>query len=193
MKRYLMLFTFLFALSLPAYAQGDYPKFEVFGGYSYFSADINIDDPFDNNGVPFFSQREGFHGAAFSGAMNLSRSFGIVADFSYHKKTIALNAFDTDFSTFAYLFGPRVTARGHRVEGFAHALIGGVRRKVETFADDKDLALGLGGGVDIKATHNVAIRLIQLDYLPFRDRDFFTGDKEWRHNLRASVGLTFRW
>src|ERR687883_940774 len=146
MKRYLMLFTFLFALSLPAYAQGDYPKFEVFGGYSYFSADINIDDPFDNNGVPFFSQREGFHGAAFSGAMNLSRSFGIVADFSYHKKTIALNAFDTDFSTFAYLFGPRVTARGHRVEGFAHALIGGVRRKVETFADDKDLALGLGGG-----------------------------------------------
>lgn len=193
MKRCLMLFTFLFVLSLPAYAQGDYPKFEVFGGYSYFSADINIDDPFDDNGVPFFSQREGFHGGAFSGAVNLSRSFGIVADFSYHKKTVETPAFDLDFSTFAYLFGPRVTARGHRVEGFAHALIGGVRRKIDTFADDKDLALGLGGGVDIKATDNVAVRLFQVDYLPFRDRNFFTGDKEWRHNVRASVGVTFRW
>ena len=193
MKKCLMLFTFLFVASLPTYAQGDYPKFEVFGGYSYFSADINLDDPFDNNGVPFFSQREGFHGAAFSGAVNLSRSFGIVADFSYHKKEVELPGADIDFSTFAYLFGPRVTARGHRVEGFAHALIGGVRRKVENFADDKDLALGFGGGVDIKASDRFAIRAIQLDYLPFRDRDFFTGDKEWRHNVRASVGVTFRW
>src|SRR5918912_3131456 len=146
MKKFLMLFTFLFVLSLPAYAQGNYPKFEAYGGYSYFSADIHIDDPFNNNGQPFFTQREGFHGAGFSFAGNLSRSLGVVADFSYHKKGIDLfGPPNVDFSTFAYLFGPRVTARGHRVEPFAHALIGGVRRKVkdptadEVLADDKDL------------------------------------------------------
>lgn len=193
MKKCLMLFTFLFVASLPTYAQGDYPKFEVFGGYSYFSADINVDDPFDNNGVPFFSQREGVHGGAFSGAYNLSRHFGVVADFSYHKKTVEFPTFDVGISTFAYLFGPRVTARGHRVEGFAHALIGGVRRKIETVADDRNLAFGLGGGVDVKATDHFAIRVVQVDYLPFRETDFFTGDKSWRHNLRASVGATFRW
>jgi opacity protein-like surface antigen len=193
MKKYVMLFTFLFALSLPVYAQSDYPKFEVFGGYSYFSADVNFDDPFDNDGNDFFSQREGFHGGAFSLAGNLTRHFGVVADFSYHKREIELPGSDIDLSTFAFLFGPRVTARGHRVEGFAHALVGGVRRKVEDIATDTDLALGLGGGLDIKATNHFAVRLVQLDYLPFRDRNFFTGDKEWRHNLRVSAGATFRW
>ena len=188
-----MLFAFVLGASLPAYAQSDYPKFEVFGGYSHFSADINFDDPFDDDASGFFNQREGFHGGAFSLAGNLSRHFGVVADFSYHKKEIELPGPDIDFSTFAFLFGPRVTARGSRVEGFAHALVGGVRRKLEDFNSDTDLALGLGGGVDIKATDKFAVRLVQLDYLPFRDRDLFTGDKEWRHNLRVSVGVTFRW
>jgi hypothetical protein len=99
---------------------------------------------------------------------------------------------DIDFSTFNFLFGPRFTARGDRVEGFAHGLIGGVRRRVEGGPSDVDLGLGLGGGLDIKVSRNFGIRLFQVDYLPFRDRDFFTGDKEWRHNLRVQVGATFR-
>jgi opacity protein-like surface antigen len=192
MKKCLMLFTFLFAVSLPAYAQSDYPKFEVYGGYSYFSADVNFDDPFNNNGAPFFSQREGFHGAGWSGAANLTRSLGGVADFSYHKRSFDVFGDNLDFSTFAFLFGPRLTARGHRVEGFAHALVGGVRRNLAGFSD-MNLALGLGGGVDVKVTRHFAVRAVQLDYLPFRETDPFTGDKQWRHNLRAGAGLTFRW
>jgi len=99
---------------------------------------------------------------------------------------------DIDFHTLNFLFGPRVTARGSRFEGFAHALFGGITRKVEDLDSDTEFEMGFGGGVDVKFGDHFAVRLVQLDYLPFRDRDIFTGDKEWRHNARVQVGATFR-
>jgi len=192
MKKLLFISGVILLCTAPARAQSDYPKAEVFGGYSYFSADIKISDPFDTSGDPFFQQREGFHGFAVSGAANLSRSFGVVADFSYHRKEFEVFGPNIRFTTFNFLFGPRVTARGHRVEAFAHGLVGGVRREIQDVGSSVDFALGAGGGVDVKVARNVAIRLFQADYIPFRDRDPFTGDKEWRHNLRVSTGVTFR-
>jgi len=192
MRKALFLFTVFLLTTISVSAQSDYPKAEVFAGYSHFSADINLNNPFNNNGIPFFQQREGIHGFAVSGAANFSKNLGVVADFSYHKKRFDVFGPDIDFSTFAFLFGPRFTARGDRVEGFGHFMVGGIRRKLEGFASDTDLALGAGGGVDVKVSRNFGVRLVQVDYLPFRDRNLFTGDKEWRHNLRVGVGVTFR-
>jgi opacity protein-like surface antigen len=192
MKKLILLCAVFSLAAIPAQAQSEHPRFEVFAGYSHFSADVGLDDPFDDDGDPFFRERLGMHGFAFSGAGYFSKNLGFVGDFSYHKREIELPGPDIDFSTFNFLFGPRFTARGDRVEGFGHALIGGVRRRVENGDSDIDLALGFGGGVDIKVSRNFAVRLVQLDYIPFRDRDFFTGDKEWRHNLRVGIGVTFR-
>lgn len=192
MKKLMLLVAFSLLGAVTASAQSDYPKFEVFGGYSHFSADIRFDSPFDDDGDDFFDQREGLHGFGFSIAGNVNKNLGIVGDFSYHKRELELPGPDVDFSTFNFLFGPRVTARGDRVEGFAHALVGGIRRRVEGGDSDVDLALGFGGGVDIKVSRGFGIRLIQIDYLPFRDRDLLTFDREWRHNLRLQVGATFR-
>ena len=192
MKRLVMLPAVLLLAAISAYAQDEYPKVEVFGGYSHFSFDVHVNNPFDTGGNPFFEQREGMHGGAFSVAGNFSKNVGVVADFSYHKKSFDVPGGDIDFSSFNFLFGPRVTARGSSVEGFAHALIGGIRRKVESFDSDVDLALGFGGGVDVKVNKGFAIRLVQLDYIPVRDRDPVTLDKEWRHNLRVGVGATVR-
>lgn len=191
MKKLAFLFALCVLTAVPANAQNEYPKAEFFGGYSYFSADINVNDPFDPD-APFIEQREGIHGFALSGAANFSRNFGIVADFSFHNREIELPGPDIDFKTLNFLFGPRFTARGDRVEGFAHMLVGGVRRQIEDFDSDVDFALGVGGGVDIKVARNFGVRLVQLDYIPFRDRNPFTLDKEWRHNLRVGVGVTFR-
>ena len=193
MKKFLLLTVVLFAVSATARAQNDYPKFEVYGGYSYFSADVRFSDPFDNTGQSFFSQREGSHGVGWSVADNFTRHLGVVADFSYHKRSLDVPfTDDIDLTTFSFLFGPRVTARGHRVEAFAHALVGGVRRKVEDIDSTTSLAFGLGGGVDVKVAKSFAVRVLQVDYLPFRDTDFFTGDHIWRQNVRAGAGVTFR-
>lgn len=194
MKKFMMIVAALFFAAIPARAQDTYPRAEIFGGYSYFSADISIDDPFDDDDAGLFNQREGIHGVGFSVAGNLSRSVGIVGDFSYHKREIEIpGGDDIDFSTFLFLVGPRLTERGNRVEGFVHALVGGVRRKVEDFDSDTNLALGFGGGLDVKVTDNVAIRVFQVDYLPFRERNPFTGDKEWSHNARFQIGATYKW
>jgi hypothetical protein len=191
MKRLLLLLFTSLLFVIPVHAQSDYPKAEVYVGYSHFSFDINVNNPFDTGDNPFIEQREGLHGVGFSVAGNLSRNFGVVGDFSYHRKEFEVFGPNIKFSTFNFLFGPRFTARGSRVEGFAHALVGGISRRVEDFDSDVDLALGAGGGVDVKLGRNFAIRAVQLDYIPFRDRNLFTGDKEWRHNLRVGAGITF--
>ena len=192
MKRVLLFIVVTMFVVIPARAQSDYPKGELFVGYSHFSYDVNINNPFDSGGTTFFQQREGVHGVGFSGAANLTRSFGVVADFSYHRQTFNIPGGDLRFHTFNFLFGPRLTARGHRVEGFGHALVGGIQRKFDSFDSDVKLALGLGGGVDVKVTRGFAIRLVQLDYIPFRDVSPFTLKNGWRHNVRVQVGATFR-
>src|SRR5262245_6954391 len=122
MKRLVILFGAIMIAAVPARAQ-DYPRGEVYAGYSFFTADVNTNNPLSAR------EREGFHGVGFSGAANLSKNFGIVADFSYHKKQFDVIGPNIDFSIFNFLFGPRFTARGHKVEAFGHFLVGGIRRK----------------------------------------------------------------
>lgn len=178
--------------AIPARAQDEYPILEIFGGYSYLSADTAIED---EDGDIDISDREGFHGAGFSFSVNLSRRFGFVGDFSYNARSISIPGIDGDVGLNAlfFLFGPRVTARSDRVTGFGHALIGGVRTTTD-FSDfvpnakisETSFALGLGGGVDIGVNDDISVRAFQVDYLPVRA----SGD--WAHNLRFQVGLVFK-
>ncbi|HYP26337.1 MAG TPA: outer membrane beta-barrel protein [Blastocatellia bacterium] len=193
MKKAILVLAVLILGASQARAQDSYPSVEVFGGYSYLSTDVSIDDPFDDDGDDFFDDREGFHGAGFSVAGNVSGGVGIVADFSYHKREIELPGGDIDISNLLFLFGPRFTARGDRVDVFGHVLIGGVRSKVEDLDSDVNLALGFGGGLDIKASDSFAVRLFQIDYIPVRFENPITEDDEWSHNLRFQIGVTYRW
>jgi len=204
MKRLFMFLAAMLLAAIPANAQSEYPRAEIFGGYSYLSADtgVDIDEEFEG----FFDNRESFHGVGFSVAGNLSRRFGIVADFSYNRKKIGpfgpvivipgQSAVEGDFdlNVLFFLFGPRVYARSERVTGFAHALVGGARVKTEAnfpglrvSESDTNFAMGFGGGVDVNLTDNIGVRLIQLDYVPVKMGGF------WLHNLRAQVGVTLRW
>lgn len=179
----------LFIAATAARAQDTYPTAEIFGGYSYLSVDTGAD--FNEDIEDFFDNREGFHGVGFSVAGNFSRNFGIVGDFSYNRKKVDLGVDDLKIDEFFFLFGPRVYARGSRVTGFGHALVGGVRSKTKSdrfgdFGSSTNFAMGFGGGVDVNVTDNIGIRLFQLDYLPVR------ADGEWFHNIRAQAGITFR-
>lgn len=185
MRKLVLFVAVLFLAAIPARAQDTYPTVEVFGGYSYYSADLNIDTDFDDDIIDF-DDREGIHGIGLSVAGNFHPNVGIVADFSYHKKQLDFLGEDFDTSTLVFLFGPRFTARGGGVNGFGHVLVGGTRIKAEDFGSDTGLTFGVGGGVDINVHPNVAIRLFQADYLPTR----FNG--EWFNNFRAQIGVVFR-
>lgn len=149
-------------LLLPLITAGqEYPKAEVFGGYSYLRGD------FDAN----------FHGWNASVAGNPTRWFGVVADFSGHY-------FD-EFKVHSFLFGPRFTYRGNdRVNPYVHTLFGAVR--ASNGSSETAFGWTVGAGLDIKVSKNVAVRVIEVNYLLTRFDDLN------QHNGRLATGLVWR-
>ncbi len=106
----------LLLLALPASAQ-DYPKAEIFGGFSY----VNVEDPID-------IEREAFIGFQTSFAGNFNKSFGIVGDFGGQSRFFG-------GETYEFMAGPRFTSRGDTATGFVHAMFGGAAFRGFDFSD----------------------------------------------------------
>jgi hypothetical protein len=177
MRKLTLLLAALFLAALPAKAQSSYPSTEIFGGYSYLSSE--------------FLERENLHGFGVSFAGNLSENWGFVAETSFHfgKTTIEdpfFGQIDLDFKKYLFLFGPRFSKRSDAATAFAHVLVGGAKAKVEDVSGNTRFALAVGGGVDINAGKNFALRAFQIDYIPERS----TG--QWTQNFRAQVGIVFK-
>ncbi|HEV8486476.1 MAG TPA: outer membrane beta-barrel protein [Blastocatellia bacterium] len=199
MKKVLWLIGVALLSSFSAVAQ-ETPKSEVFGGYSYFHS--------DGGGS--------LHGWNGSAGVNLNKWLGVVADFSGHYGSSSTSVStaviglpglsveaSADSNIHTFLVGPQVSYRkDDRLTPFGHALLGLSRvheRGTATttvpllgtttfnFNDtDTGFAMGLGGGLDVKMTRSVALRLIQADYLMTR----LNGNNQ--NNARISVGFVFR-
>jgi hypothetical protein len=197
--------------SIAAAQSADYKKFEVFAGYSHNRVDTGIganDDDIDD----FLDEREGFHGFNVSATGNVTRYIGFKFDVSGHFKsrsvpfgTIA-SAADIDSQIYNFLGGVQLKDNSTDVtfKPFAHALVGlgHVRAKVN-FSNDFCIAISpspcpvdstesengfagaFGGGIDIRASDKIDIRVIQIDYNPMR----VSGTT--LHNFRFGVGIVF--
>jgi len=134
------------AVPIVATAQ-EYPRGEIFGGYSYLHLDTqgvtgSSLDQFCNSISPgtcppgTFRVHPGFNGWNASGQYNLNSWFGVKADFSGHYGTLLTATFPTVIvpsvfhfsspseSSYNFLFGPAVSYRRHAYIPFAHALFG---------------------------------------------------------------------
>ena len=185
MRRVLCLVGLVLVFALSATAQNA-PKAEFSAGYSY----VRI-----NPGAPI--EGANLHGGSGSIAGNVNDWFGIVADIGGYKLS-ELRAAGTSISVnataFTYLFGPRLSYRKHeRVTPFVQALFGGAHLGELTSGgtsiapSENAFAMALGGGFDVKVSSNVAIRLVQAEYLLTR----FGGERQ--NNARISAGIVFRW
>ena len=192
------------AFGVAARAQ-EFPKAELFGGYSYgnFSPTLSV------------AGRTNVNGWNASLGVNLNRWFGLVSDFSGHygssnagigvlpilctPTACIITTSETD-KYHSFLFGPQFTFRTKKVNPFIHALFGGSRLNqsgTTTFllpppppltlnfsTSTMFFAFAGGGGIDYKLTERLAWR-VQADYLaigtPSRTLD----------NLRVSAGLVF--
>lgn len=175
MRKLLMLAAVLFVVSLPAKAQSqDYPTAEIFGGYSYLNTKL--------------INRDSLHGWGFSAAYNLGPQWGLVSEFSGHYGNGSLPGTTTtiDLKKHTFLFGPRFSARTDHGTAFAHVLLGGANSKVSGIDAGTGFALAVGGGFDANISKSVAIRVVQVDYLP--DHSFGS----WTHNFRAQAGIVFK-
>jgi hypothetical protein len=167
-KSLLLLLGILVLVSAPAWAQSDYSKGEVFGGFSILS----VGD----------GERDQFYGFQASVAGNLNKTVGIVADFGGQYKT-----FDSEkVHVYEYMFGPRFNMRQDKATVFAEALFGGVTAGGggET---DNGFVMGFGGGLDINASKHVGIRLFQFDWLPNH-----VGGEWSKSEFRAGFGIILK-
>jgi opacity protein-like surface antigen len=155
---------------LPAWAQ-DVPKAEVFGGYSWAGGN--------------------FHGWNASVTGNITKRFGVVADFSGHYGS-EVDGVLIQEDAHSFLFGPRFAFRGKRLTPFVYALFGATRfHESATIGgqhlsdSDTGFSSAVGGGLDIKVNDRVAIRAFQLDYF----RPNFFGEAHNRGRLAFGVVL----
>jgi opacity protein-like surface antigen len=192
MRKISLCFLLLLASRASAAAQDVYPKAEIFAGYSYFNASPKTDRISDL----IFSNRISQHGFGANVGFNLSKRFGVVVDYSHQSADKRILDLDTDTSTVLYMFGARFSARSDGMTAYGQALIGGARRTAKSSAIDisaTDLALAVGGGVQLDINKHIGFRLMQFDYVPTRGADATPGiGRRWSQNFRAQAGFVLK-
>jgi opacity protein-like surface antigen len=155
----------VFLASLPALAQ-EVPKADVFGGYSWAGGN--------------------FHGWNASVTGNITKRFGIVADFSGHYGSEIDGPLLVNENAHSFLVGPRFTFRGKRVSPFVYTVFGVTRFHASATVSgqrlsdtDTGFSSAVGGGLDIKLNDRVAVRAFQIDYF----RPNFFGEAHNRGRL----------
>jgi len=162
----------LFSMTATAQEQ-ETPRVEIFGGYSRFIADLN--------GSSFQ-----LNGAHFSAVENVNSWFGGVLDFSAHYGQSGGVNVNTQSVMYGAYFANR---RNKSITPFAHASLGAVHGSAGYLGiskSDTHFAFALGGGVDVKLSRKVSLRVVQADYLP---TNFLNLRQD---NIRVSSGLVFR-
>ena len=172
-----------------------YSQVELFGGYSHLQL----------KGAPsdIGASSNGWEGDAY---LHLLGPWGIEADYSNHygpsQPALApLNGTVYYVPGFTELYGPRFTLAFPRIHPFVHALLGTVHGVAKTPIPDvactpqgcpaftsRENAFGMafGGGLNVKATRHIWLRLVQVDFI----RAQFTNNSQ--NDMRVSAGLVFR-
>jgi hypothetical protein len=151
-------------------------KVEIYGGYSYLRASIQVGQttPLGPGSpcppcAPLVSvaQHANLNGWELSGEYKFLPFLGAVADFNGNYGT--LDGAGTRVHTF--LFGPQVSLPT-KFSPFAHALFGVAKESQDQFSGgfnslgaDKSWAVAIGGGMDANVARFLKVRLIQVDYV----------------------------
>jgi hypothetical protein len=183
-------------LANPSRAQD---KVELFGGYSYLRASVQVGVfgplgpgtacPPNCGNPPTVAQHANLNGWEFSGQYKPLPFLGAAADFNGNYGT--LDGGHTRIHTF--LFGPQISLPA-KVSPFAHVLVGVAKESQDAITNaaffslgsDKSLATAIGVGIDVKAIPLFSVRLIQIDYL----RTQLHGATQ--NQPRVSAGIVFR-
>lgn len=188
MRKGILLFGLVFLASFPAAAQ-DFPRGEIFGGYTYSRT-------YNSNG-----DHSSANGGSADVAFYPAKLWGVVADFGGSSSNGFTNSsgvqVNSSSSSFHYLFGPRVRFGNDRITPFADVLFGGVHRSDVTsngatlVAAQTSFALTAGGGIDFKLANHFSIRAIKINYVYTRFSP--PGVQNTQNGVSFSTGAVFHW
>jgi len=172
------------------------PKWELFGGYSFFQPGADVHGQLPGALLPLSSRLEANpRGVGLSATYNFNRWVGLTLDTSTHwgsgESTLGRRIDDAAFSNLS--FGPKVTFRSQHFSPFLELLVGDHRLMPDAFHDIDKLGFMIGGGLDINLSRHVALRLIRADYV-YSNYQYGASAVSPRteiRGLRAQVGLNF--
>ena len=144
------------------------PKWELYGGYSFFYPHADVHGQLPDGLFPLSSRMESNPRGAGAGiTYNFNRWFGLSGDMSGHwgsgERGVPARIDDATFYNLS--LGPKVTFRGHYFSPFFEVLLGGHRLASEVFGHDTKFGLMAGGGLDLNLSRHVAWRMLRADYV----------------------------
>ena len=183
-------------------------RVEFFGGYSHNRVDTGLSSE-DFEGDSTFGRRVGANGVNLSLTGNVTKYVGLKVDFAHHRKSDNFDFEGVDvgskYSINTFMGGIQIKNNkkdGPRVKPFFHALAGVARQKLSFTAPSEDFdatisqsnfTFAIGGGLDVRVSKNVDIRVFQVDYNPtyLKDHDFdeFSIEGMPQHNIRFGFGI----
>jgi hypothetical protein len=160
-------------LSSIAFTQ-DYPRAELFAGYSY----LNV----DTDGGP----RQNVNGIELAASGNFNNWFGLETDVSSYYKSFAGGA--ASVTTISYMAGPRFDfSKNGKTPFFFHTLLGFDRGRGAALgytAYETAIAASVGGGAEWRFASHLAVRS-SVDYV-------FTNHVDLtQNNFRAGIGIAY--
>lgn len=188
-----------------AQSTGEKYRYEIFAGYSHNRIDTTLDsDDFEED----FGGRVGTNGVNVSVTGNATKYVGFKFDYAYHVKTEreTFDGFDLEakYTLNTFMGGVQIKNNakdGPRFKPFFHALAGVARQEATIReVDGLDLSyaqnnftLAVGGGLDVKVTKHIDVRVFQVDYNPTYIKDIEFDDFEIngraQHNVRFGFGI----
>jgi len=143
------------------------PKWELFGGYSFFYPGADVNGVLPGGLIPVTSRLESNpRGIGASVTYNFNRWFGLTVDSSGHwgSGEAGLSRLD-DAGFYNVSLGPKLTFRRAHFAPFIEAMVGWHRLTSDTFDSDNRVGFIGGGGIDVPLSQHFGLRLIQGDYV----------------------------
>lgn len=226
----LLCLIFIAACAPSAFAQEDTPRVEVFAGYSLLRNERITREDFDTiNGltpaqfrtltgldVTPNSGSASLHGFDASVTAYVTKRFGLTGDFSGNFGTETQTFFNAPtearMRVYNALGGPQVKFFNKgRATPFARALFGAAHFRNDFSAslgpinnritdNYTNFAAAVGGGLDVRVSDRVSLRLIQVDYNPafLKDRrvtdslgNVYEVKGRRQDNVRLAFGIVF--
>jgi hypothetical protein len=173
------------------------PKWELFGGYSFFDPATDVHGILPGGLLPVSSRLESNpHGIGGSVTYNFNRWFGLTADASGHwgsgENGVVKRIDDAAFYNAS--MGPKLTYRSHYFSPFVEALVGWHSLDSDLFQSDNRFGFMAGGGLDLNLNRRFALRLLQGDFV-FSNHQFgpsSTVPSTDVRGVRLQSGVVFR-
>ncbi len=174
------------------------PKWELFGGYSFWQPGADVHGTLPGGIVPVSSRLEANpRGVGGSLTYNFNRWVGLTLDTSTHWGSGESSLFNRiDDAAFSNLsLGPKITFRHTHISPFLEVLVGDHRLMPDAFHDVDKVGFMAGGGLDINLSRHVALRLLRADYVfsNYRYGPASSTSATELRGVRLQTGLNFTW